>query len=100
MTTFDVCNIQQLKTMSEQYISHCETLRIAKQAYDAGSYSTSFELLESLVHYIVSSKAAQELSPTHLKELREGIKQSLAQFTTCKDEALWEEASELYESVR
>ena len=53
MITFDVCNIQQLKTMSEQYISHCETLRIAKQAYDAGSYSTSFELLESLAHYIV-----------------------------------------------
>ena len=50
MTTFDGYNIQQLKTMSERYISHCETLRIAKQAYDAGSYSTSFELLESLYH--------------------------------------------------
>ena len=86
--------------MSEQYINRREALRTAKQAYDAGSYSTSFELLESLAHYIVSSKAAQELSPTHLEELREGIKQSLAQFAMCQDEALWEEASELYELVR
>ncbi len=83
--------------MENVYAVQCENLRIANMAFQAGSYDVAYEMLEALVHFVVSDEANKHIGMENLRSLREGVKLAVSNFASCKDEAYWEMSAELYD---
>ena len=47
--------------MENVYAVQCENLRIANMAFQAGSYEVAYEMLEALVHFVVSDEANKHI---------------------------------------
>ena len=53
--------------MENVYAIQCENLRIANMAFQAGSYDVAYEMLEALVHFVVSDEANKHIGIENLR---------------------------------
>ena len=86
--------------MTDEYTEMCDNLRIAIMAFNAGSYDIAYEMLEKLVYYVVSEKAKSSVGEEAIRKMYEDVKNAVANFSTCKDEAYWEMATELWDVLK
>ena len=56
--------------MENVYAVQCENLRIANMAFQAGSYEVAYEMLEALVHFVVSDEANKHIGMENIRSLR------------------------------
>ena len=75
-----------------------EFLRIGDMAYDAGDYQNAADIVERVARF--AAYDGKGLSQEQLAELTHAVKNSIARFTDCPDEAIWEEASALGDMFR
>lgn len=68
-----------------------ELLRIADNAFNAGAYVESAEIVEKLA-YFVANRKDNGLSAKQSDEITKTVKQAIGRFTFCPDESVWEEA--------
>lgn len=80
------------------YTDAKEFLRIADMAYDAGDYQNAADIVERVARF--AAYDSSNLTQNELYELTRAVKHSIARFTDCPDEAIWEEASALGDMFR
>lgn len=64
-------------------------LHIAENAYNAGEYTESAEIVRNLAFFVIDKGNA--LSATQRGTLTEEVKRAIGRFTNCTDEAIWED---------
>lgn len=75
-----------------------EFLHIADMAYDAGDYQNAADIVERVARF--AAYDSSDLTQNELYDLTRAVKHSIARFTDCPDEAIWEEASALIDLFR
>lgn len=80
------------------YTDAKEFLRIADMAYDAGDYQNAADIVERVARF--AAYDCSNLTQNELYDLTRAVKHSIARFTDCPDEAVWEEASALGDMFR
>ena len=80
------------------YTDAKEFLRIADMAYDAGDYQNATDIVERVARF--AAYDSSDLTQNELYDLTRAVKHSIARFTDCPDEAIWEEASALIDLFR
>lgn len=80
------------------YTDAKEFLRIADMAYDAGDYQNAADIVERVARF--AAYDSRGLTQNELYDLTRAVKHSIARFTDCPDEAIWEEASALGDMFR
>ncbi len=80
------------------YTDAKEFLRIADMAYDAGDYQNAADIVERVARF--AAYDSSDLTQNELYDLTRAVKHSIARFTDCPDEAIWEEASALIDLFR
>ena len=80
------------------YTDAKEFLRIADMAYDTGDYQNAADIVERVARFAAYDSSG--LTQNELYDLTRAVKHSIARFTDCPDEAIWEEASALGDMFR
>ena len=80
------------------YTDAKEFLRIADMAYDAGDYQNAADIVERVARF--AAYDSSDRTQNELYDLTRAVKHSIARFTDCPDEAIWEEASALGDMFR
>lgn len=80
------------------YTDAKEFLRIADMAYDAGDYQNAADIVERVARF--AAYDGDSMTEAQLNDLTREVKLSIARFTDCPDEAIWEEASALIDLFR
>lgn len=80
------------------YTDAKEFLRIASNAFDAGAYTESAQIVTRLAYFAADD--SNGLTGSERRELTDGVKRAIGRFTECPDECTWEDMCGLEDLFR
>lgn len=75
-----------------------EYLHIAENAFNAGAYQESAQIVTRLAYFAADD--SNGLTCSERRELTDGVKRAIGRFTECPDECTWEDMCGLEDLFR